>query len=199
MKKKKKNKEEEEEEEEEQYSACSQDNQDECEASTSQQVVPPTKQKDARFYRKQLRKVRFEGHRWGKHLQAMRHVEVEFPMVVATTCTTVDVLWQDGTRQHGRPSTTLVPFGIMNEQALFPGEHVVAHVLPISAEVDATVDPGYKKASMLLVEQDQWSAGASSRACSKRIRRFVWHGSRRQGTLTRLRRWSAMTPSVLTT
>ncbi|XBI61340.1 hypothetical protein VPH35_042148 [Triticum aestivum] len=132
---------EDEEEEEEQYSACSQDNQDECEASTSQQVVPPTKQKYARFYRKQLRKIRFEGHRWGKHLQAMRHVEVEFPMVVATTCTTVDVLWQDGTRQHGRPSTTLVPFGIMNEQELFPGQHVVANVLPITADVDATGDP----------------------------------------------------------
>ncbi|XP_073351945.1 probable ubiquitin-conjugating enzyme E2 23 [Aegilops tauschii subsp. strangulata] len=131
---------EEEEEEEEQHSACSEDNQDECEASTSR-VVPPTKQNDVRFYQKQLRKVRFEGHRWGKHLQAMRHVEVEFPMVVANTCTTVDVLWQDGTRQHGRPSTTLVPFGIMNEQELFPGQHVVANVLPINADVDATGDP----------------------------------------------------------
>ncbi|KAF7020469.1 hypothetical protein CFC21_033562 [Triticum aestivum] len=134
------NKEEEEEEEEEQYSACSQDNQDECEASTSQ-VVPPTKQNDVRFYWKQLRKVRFEGHRWGKHLQAMRHVEVEFPMVVANTCTTVDVLWQDGTRHHGRPSATLVPFGIVNEQEFFPGQHVVANALPINASVDATGDP----------------------------------------------------------
>uniref|UniRef100_N1R395 Uncharacterized protein n=1 Tax=Aegilops tauschii TaxID=37682 RepID=N1R395_AEGTA len=66
--------EEEEEEEEEEYNACSEDNQEECEASTSQ-VVPPTKQKDARFYRKQLRKFVFEGHRRAQRSQVMRHVE----------------------------------------------------------------------------------------------------------------------------
>ncbi|XP_073367666.1 probable ubiquitin-conjugating enzyme E2 23 [Aegilops tauschii subsp. strangulata] len=70
----------------------------------------------------------------------MRHVEVEFPMLVANTCTTVDVVWQDGTRQQGRPSATIVPFGIWNEEEFFPGQHVVANVLPINAAVDATVD-----------------------------------------------------------
>ncbi|KAE8817194.1 putative ubiquitin carrier protein E2 23 [Hordeum vulgare] len=131
--------EEEEEEVKDEYNACSQDNQEECEASTSQ-VVPPTKQNDARFYRKQLRKFVFEGHRRAQRSQVMRHVEVEFPMLVANTCTTVDVLWQDGTRQHGRPSATIAPFGILNEQEFFPGQHVVANVLPINATVDATDD-----------------------------------------------------------
>ncbi|KAF7020456.1 hypothetical protein CFC21_033550 [Triticum aestivum] len=131
--------EDEDEEEEEEYNACSQDNQEVCEASTSH-VGPPTKQKDERFYRKQLRKVVFEGHRRAQRPQVMRHVEVEFPMVVADTCTTVDVLWQDGTRQHGRRSATVVPFGIWNEQEFFPGQHVVANILPISAAVDSTGD-----------------------------------------------------------
>ncbi|XBI15743.1 hypothetical protein VPH35_058111 [Triticum aestivum] len=115
---------EEEEDEEEEYNACSEDNQEECEASTSQ-VLPPTKQKDARR---------------AQRSQVMRHVEVEFPMLVANTCTTVDVVWQDGTRQQGRPSATIVPFGIWNEQEFFPGQHVVANVLPVNAAVDATVD-----------------------------------------------------------
>uniref|UniRef100_A0A8I6WMW3 Uncharacterized protein n=1 Tax=Hordeum vulgare subsp. vulgare TaxID=112509 RepID=A0A8I6WMW3_HORVV len=125
----------EEEEEEEEYNACSQDNQDVCESSTSPELLP-TKQNDARFYRKQLRKVVFEGHRRGRRLQVMRHAEVEFPMVVADTCTTVDVLWQDGTRQHGRRSATIAPFGILNEQEFLPGQHVVANVFPTNDAVD---------------------------------------------------------------
>ncbi|XP_044343816.1 probable ubiquitin-conjugating enzyme E2 23 isoform X1 [Triticum aestivum] len=129
----------EEEDEEEEYNACSEDNQEECEASTSQ-VLPPTKQKDPRFYRKQLRKLVFEGHRRAQRSQVMRHVEVEFPMLVANTRTTVDVVWQDGTRQQGRPSATIVPFGIWNEQEFFPGQHVVANVLPVNSAVDATAD-----------------------------------------------------------
>ncbi|XBI23786.1 hypothetical protein VPH35_048960 [Triticum aestivum] len=128
-----------EEDGEKEYNACSEDNQEVCDGSTSQ-VVPPTEQKDAGFYRKQLRKVVFEGHRRAQRPQVMRHVEVEFPMVVADTCTTVDVLWQDGTRQHGRRSATVVPFGIWNEQEFFPGQRVVANVLPISAAVEATGD-----------------------------------------------------------
>jgi ubiquitin-conjugating enzyme E2 O len=51
-------------------------------------------------------------------------------MVVANTRTSVDVLWQDGTLQHGIPSATLVPFEIVNEQEFFPGEHVVENTLP---------------------------------------------------------------------
>ncbi|XBI23782.1 hypothetical protein VPH35_048956 [Triticum aestivum] len=118
--------EDEDEDEEEEYNACSQDNQE--------------GQKDERFYRKQLKKVVFEDHRRVQQPQVMRHVEVEFPMVVADTCTTVDVLWQDGTLQHGRPSATVVPFGIRNEQEFFPGQHVVANILPISVAVDSTGD-----------------------------------------------------------
>lgn len=65
-------------EEEEDDHACSQDNQDECEATSTSQVVPPTKQNDVWFYQKQLRKVVFEGHRRAQHPKVMRHMEVEF-------------------------------------------------------------------------------------------------------------------------
>jgi ubiquitin-conjugating enzyme E2 O len=46
-------------------------------------------------------------------------------MSVYQTHTTADVLWQDGTRQHGAPSTSLVPFSYMNEHEVFPGQYVV--------------------------------------------------------------------------
>ncbi|XP_039841194.1 probable ubiquitin-conjugating enzyme E2 23 [Panicum virgatum] len=39
------------------------------------------------------------------------HAEFERPMSVASTRTTADVLWQDGTRQRGVASTSLLPFG----------------------------------------------------------------------------------------
>ncbi|XP_073365712.1 probable ubiquitin-conjugating enzyme E2 23 [Aegilops tauschii subsp. strangulata] len=97
---------------------------DECEAPTAH-VLPSTKEMDVRFYQKQLRKVFFEGHRRARRPQVRRHAEVKFPMVVARTHTSVDVLWQDGTRQHGRRSTTVIPFGIVNEHEFFPGEQVV--------------------------------------------------------------------------
>ncbi|KAF7012304.1 hypothetical protein CFC21_026511 [Triticum aestivum] len=60
--------------------------------------------------------------------------KVEIPMVVANTRTSVDVLWQDGTRQHGISSTTVIPFQVVDED-LFPGDHVVG-VLPIDASVN---------------------------------------------------------------
>ncbi|XP_047086241.1 probable ubiquitin-conjugating enzyme E2 23 [Lolium rigidum] len=46
-------------------------------------------------------------------------------MAVYRTRTTVDVLWQDGTRQHGARSTSLAPSSYMNEHGFFPGQYVV--------------------------------------------------------------------------
>ncbi|KAM0898735.1 hypothetical protein ACQ4PT_021748 [Festuca glaucescens] len=51
--------------------------------------------------------------------------KVELPMTIAKTRTYVDVLWQDGTRQHGVPSESMVPLHIMNDQEFLPGYHVV--------------------------------------------------------------------------
>ncbi|CAL5068599.1 unnamed protein product [Urochloa decumbens] len=47
------------------------------------------------------------------------------PMAIADTHTTVDVLWQDGTRQRGLPSASLHRIKVRNEQDLFPGQRVI--------------------------------------------------------------------------
>ncbi|KAF7012302.1 hypothetical protein CFC21_026509 [Triticum aestivum] len=60
--------------------------------------------------------------------------EVEFPMVVVNTHTSLDVLWQDGTRQQGISSATVAPFQVVDGE-LFPGHHVVGVL-----HVDATGD-----------------------------------------------------------
>ncbi|CAL4899098.1 unnamed protein product [Urochloa decumbens] len=64
--------------------------------------------------------------------------EFERPMVVADTHTTVDVLWQDGTRQKGVPSASLQRILVRNEQDFFPGQHVVGKTTPSLAD-DANV------------------------------------------------------------
>jgi ubiquitin-conjugating enzyme E2 O len=58
------------------------------------------------------------------HLQA--ESSLERPMSVAGTRTTVDVLWQDGTRQCGLPSRSLVLFRARNVYDFFPGQHVIS-------------------------------------------------------------------------
>ncbi|KAM0914252.1 hypothetical protein ACQ4PT_011634 [Festuca glaucescens] len=122
--------EEEEEDDDENNHPCFENNQDviddEHEAPIAH-VVPHTKQNNAILYSDQRRKVFFEGYRRERRPQVKRHVEVKFPMTVASTRTSVDVLWQDGTLQHGIPSATLVPFSMMNEQEFFPGQHVVGN------------------------------------------------------------------------
>ncbi|CAL5092929.1 unnamed protein product [Urochloa decumbens] len=56
-------------------------------------------------------------------------LDLERPMcVVAGTRTAVDVVWQDGTRQRGVPSASLVPFVARREHDFFPGERVVVAV-----------------------------------------------------------------------
>ncbi|CAN6309827.1 unnamed protein product [Urochloa humidicola] len=55
-----------------------------------------------------------------------RHAEpFQRAMYVADTRTTVDVLWQDGTRQRGVPSTSLLLFTARNDHDFIPGQHVV--------------------------------------------------------------------------
>ncbi|KAK1603377.1 hypothetical protein QYE76_008216 [Lolium multiflorum] len=49
--------------------------------------------------------------------------KLELPMTVAKTRTYVDVLWQDGTQQHGVSSVSMVPLHIINDQDFLPGHH----------------------------------------------------------------------------
>ncbi|CAN6343015.1 unnamed protein product [Urochloa humidicola] len=68
----------------------------------------------------------------------MKLPAVNWPMAVANTQTTVDVLWQDGTRQRGLPSASLHRIQVRNEQDFFPGQRVVSKMLsPVTADDDS--------------------------------------------------------------
>ncbi|CAL5092927.1 unnamed protein product [Urochloa decumbens] len=63
----------------------------------------------------------------GEKRDRRRAAELEQSMsVVSGTRTAVDVVWQDGTRQRGVPSVSLVQFVARRDQDFFPGERVVA-------------------------------------------------------------------------
>ncbi|KAL6623354.1 hypothetical protein ACP70R_033233 [Stipagrostis hirtigluma subsp. patula] len=68
-----------------------------------------------------------------------RHAEFQRPMSIADTRTTVDVLWQDGTRRRGMPSMSLVPFLWCTQHDFFPGERVVRRT-PLSSIAAAAAD-----------------------------------------------------------
>ncbi|KAL6622689.1 hypothetical protein ACP70R_032568 [Stipagrostis hirtigluma subsp. patula] len=61
-------------------------------------------------------------------------------MCVAATHTTADVLWQDGTRQHGVQSALLVPVVLRNEHDFLPGQYVFQRV----ASGDDITRPAYR-------------------------------------------------------
>jgi ubiquitin-conjugating enzyme E2 O len=62
-------------------------------------------------------------------------------MCVADVRTTINVLWQDGTRQRIVPSTSLEPFAVIKDHDFFPGERVVADAGSHGDEAD-NVDGG---------------------------------------------------------
>ncbi|OQU79703.1 hypothetical protein SORBI_3008G183000 [Sorghum bicolor] len=67
---------------------------------------------------------------WRQRLWRQRSLDDDMgrrrrPLVVASTRTTVDVEWQDGTRQRGLPSTSVVDCQGETDHELFPGQHVV--------------------------------------------------------------------------
>jgi ubiquitin-conjugating enzyme E2 O len=75
-----------------------------------------------------------------------REEVVELPMTVAKTRTYVDVLWPDGTQQHGVPSESVVPFNNINDQEFLPGYHVVDNASLDRATVnDDTASDGSTK------------------------------------------------------
>ncbi|KAK1686690.1 hypothetical protein QYE76_047538 [Lolium multiflorum] len=74
------------------------------------------------------------------HLQGGHMDKVELHMTVAKTQTYVDVLWQDGTRQHGIPSKSMVPFSIMNEHEFLPGDHVLDNAASLDGATASTIN-----------------------------------------------------------
>lgn len=91
---------------------------------------PMTKQElgaDEESHRKQLMRKKFfklsgRDRKRGKRKDA----EIERPMTVADTHTTADVLWQDGSRQLGVPSASLVPLEVLNGNTFVPGQRVIS-------------------------------------------------------------------------
>ncbi|TVU48866.1 hypothetical protein EJB05_00147, partial [Eragrostis curvula] len=62
------------------------------------------------------------GHRASSNNSASVAAE---SLCVANTHTTVDVLWQDGTRQYDVPSTSLASLTVWNQHEFVPGERVI--------------------------------------------------------------------------
>ncbi|TVU17585.1 hypothetical protein EJB05_33629, partial [Eragrostis curvula] len=88
-----------------------------------------------------LKKTLFKRVR--RRRKKLRPVQVEEPMSVSNTRTTVDVLWKDGTRWRGVPSSSLIPFEILNYYEFFPGERVISKssINVACDEKDLTADP----------------------------------------------------------
>jgi ubiquitin-conjugating enzyme E2 O len=81
-----------------------------------------------------LRRRRTRRH----HLRRMRQREDQLERslcIVTNTHTTVDVMWQDGTLQHGVPSESLLPFVAWNKHERVPGQRVI-----ISTSIPAADD-----------------------------------------------------------
>ncbi|CAL4906446.1 unnamed protein product [Urochloa decumbens] len=57
---------------------------------------------------------------------------VNWPMAIAATRTTVDVLWQDGTRQLGVPSASLLRIPLRSQKDFFPGQRVTGNMFSLS-------------------------------------------------------------------
>ncbi|CAL4905840.1 unnamed protein product [Urochloa decumbens] len=82
-----------------------------------------------RHWNRHRRKPPLVGAMRDRRHAAELELELEQPMcVVAGTRTAVDVVWQDGTRQRGVPSVSLVPFVARREHDFFPGQRVVVAV-----------------------------------------------------------------------
>uniref|UniRef100_A0ACD5Z3K5 Uncharacterized protein n=1 Tax=Avena sativa TaxID=4498 RepID=A0ACD5Z3K5_AVESA len=141
-------------------------------SSSQNNVDPPTAQ--AIPIRKKKRSI---------HTKQLKNPVPMSTMTVSNTHTTVDVLWQDGTRQHGAPSTSLAPFNYMNAHEVFPGQYVVdadvtrddddddddvvgaatesARRIGVVKSVnskDHTVDVSWFKAASLPDEANRWEA-----------------------------------------
>ncbi|KAF8646342.1 hypothetical protein HU200_065919 [Digitaria exilis] len=105
-------------------------------------VAAPKKKKKQKKKKKPRRSssVVRVGMNKGRQRSGARRLQEELgsPMAIADTRTTVDVLWQDGTRQRGVPSASLLRIVLLSDQDLFPGQHVIDKTLtPVVSADDA--------------------------------------------------------------
>ncbi|XP_020595838.1 probable ubiquitin-conjugating enzyme E2 23, partial [Phalaenopsis equestris] len=84
-------------------------------------------------YRKKLRKVLFKRERKASR----KNENFERALFIMNTVTKVDVAWQDGTREYGLESTSLIPIRSPSDQEFFPEQYVVEKA---SNELDDSVE-----------------------------------------------------------
>ncbi|CAL4898533.1 unnamed protein product [Urochloa decumbens] len=106
-----------------------------------------------RHWNRHRRKPPLVGAMRDRRHAAELELELEQTMcVVAGTRTAVDVVWQDGTRQRGVPSVSLVPFVARREHDFFPGERVVVAVDAHGGGAGGMGDPDSLEARVGVVE-----------------------------------------------
>jgi len=103
----------------------------ESETSVSSILKEP---QDNATSRKKLRKVSLKKHKRTKK----RDDSFERALLIANTCTKVDVIWQDGTKECGVAATSLIPIHNPNDHEFFPEQYVVDKV---TNDVDDSSEP----------------------------------------------------------
>lgn len=106
----------------------------ESESGTSVPTVPKEGLQDNATYRKKIRRVLIKKD----HKRTKRRDEIfERALLIADTHTKVDVIWQDGTKEFGVSSTSLIPIQSPNDHEFFPEQYAVDKV---SDDVDGSSD-----------------------------------------------------------
>ncbi|KAF0918395.1 hypothetical protein E2562_023552 [Oryza meyeriana var. granulata] len=96
----------------------------ELESDTIASTIPKEGSQDNATYRKKLRKVFVKKDKRTRR----RDESFERALLIANTCTKVDVIWQDGMKECGASSTSLIPIHSPNDHEFFPEQYVVDKV-----------------------------------------------------------------------
>ncbi|KAJ0967861.1 hypothetical protein J5N97_024778 [Dioscorea zingiberensis] len=92
-----------------------------CDSSNGLTAVSMEAHESWPLYRKKLRKVLFKRDKKARK----RDETFEKALCIVNIRTTVDVAWQDGTREFERDSTSLIPIHSPNDHEFFPEQYVV--------------------------------------------------------------------------
>ncbi|KAJ1287934.1 hypothetical protein BS78_02G049000 [Paspalum vaginatum] len=106
----------------------------ESESGASVSTMPKEGSQDNASYRKKFRKVFIKKDKRTKK----RDESFERALLIANTYTKVDVIWQDGTKECGVTSTSLIPIHSPNDHEFFPEQYVVDK---ITNDVDDSSGP----------------------------------------------------------
>ncbi|KAK3163760.1 hypothetical protein QOZ80_1AG0007990 [Eleusine coracana subsp. coracana] len=106
----------------------------ESESGTVVSTIPKEGSQDNATHRKKIRKVFLKKDKRTKR----RDDSFERALLIVNSHTKVDVIWQDGTKECGVTSTSLIPIHSPNDHDFFPEQYVVDKV---SNDVDDSSEP----------------------------------------------------------